>query len=246
MNLLDKITLKSFLAALVRQAHSLPADLQQEINAIAKSLSAKLFQLDLLTEDYPLLEKDYIAARGILQDDGERLRSSVVEENPVVEISDEQLLNLASEILSAEDSVSVAKQAYAESTEFRQLLAQLLPQTSSYTIPILNLIGKYCITTEAGQKVYDLIHPKLLEEQPVELDFTGVEVAAPPFLNFAIGQLLKDIPPETINCILHRKNLNSLDEEALEFIIDDCQQYYSDSEFRSRVDQVIYELESAL
>ncbi|NES23342.1 MAG: STAS-like domain-containing protein [Symploca sp. SIO3E6] len=245
MNLLDKITLKSFLAALVRQACSLPGDLQQEVNAIAKTLSAKLSHLDLLTEDYPLLEQDYLAARAILQDDGDRLRSSVVEEKPSVEITDEQLLNLASEILSAKDSVSFAKQAYAESPEFRQLLAQLLPQTSSYTINILDLIGKYCITTEAGQRVYDLIHPKLLEEQPVELDFTGVEIAAPPFLNFAIGQLLKDIPPETINRLLPRKNLNPLDEESLEFIIDDCQQYYSDSEFRSRVDQVIYELATA-
>ncbi|NER51337.1 MAG: STAS-like domain-containing protein [Symploca sp. SIO1A3] len=102
------------------------------------------------------------------------------------------------------------------------------------------------MTTEDGQRVYDLIHPKLLEEQPVELDFTGVEIAAPPFLNFAIGQLLKDIQPEAINRLLPRRNLNPLDEEALAFIIDECQQYYSDPEFRSRVDQVIYELASAL
>ncbi|NET57506.1 MAG: STAS-like domain-containing protein [Symploca sp. SIO2E6] len=122
----------------------------------------------------------------------------------------------------------------------------MLPQTSSYTINILDLIGKYCMTTEDGQRVYDLIHPKLLEEQPVELDFTGVEIAASPFLNFAIGQLLKDIPLETINRLLTKKNLNSLDEEALELIIDDCQRYYSDSKFRSRVDQVIYELANTL
>ena len=246
MNLLDKITLKSFLAALVCQGDSLPADLQQQVNAIAKTLSAKLSQLDVLTESYPPLEEEYLEARGILQDDGERLRSSVVAENPSVEISDEQLLNIASEILSAEDSVSFAKKAYIESTEFRQLLDKLLPQTSSYTINILDLIGKYCMTTEDGQRVYDLIHPKLLEEQPVELDFTGVEIAAPPFLNFAIGQLLKDVQPETINHLLHKKNLNPLDEEALEFIIDDCQQYYSEPEFRSRVDQVIAELASVL
>ena len=50
--------------------------------------------------------EDYIAVRRLLQDDGDRFRSSVVAENPSVEISDEQLLNLASEILAAEDSVS--------------------------------------------------------------------------------------------------------------------------------------------
>ncbi|NEP11136.1 MAG: STAS-like domain-containing protein [Symploca sp. SIO2C1] len=97
------------------------------------------------------------------------------------------------------------------------------------------------MTTEDGQKVYDLIHPKLLEEQPVELDFTGVEIAAPPFLNFAIGQLLKDIAPESIELLLKVSNLNPLGSRGLKLVIENSKQYYSEPQFRSRVDQVIKE-----
>jgi hypothetical protein len=155
-------------------------------------------------------------------------------------------MNLALEVLTAEDSVSFAKKAYTESNQLRQLFSQQLSQTSSYTINILDLIGEYCITTEDGQTLYDLIHPKLLENQPVELDFTGVEIAAPPFLNFAIGQLLRDNQPESIDRLLQRKNLNPLDEETLQLIIDDCKRYYSEPDFRSRVEQVMCELASTL
>lgn len=246
MNSLDKLTLKSFLAALIRQDNSLPDDLQKQVNEIGKSLSSDVSQLDVLTERYPPLEQEYMDARCAIQNDGERFRSSALEEYSSTEISDEQLMNFAFEVLTAEDSVSFAKKAYTESSKLRQLFSQLLSQTSSYTIKIFDLIGQYCITTEDGQTVYDLIHPKLLENQPVELDFTGVEIAAPPFLNFAIGQLLRDIHPESIDRLLQVSNLNPLDEETLELIIDDCKRYYSEPDFRSRVEQVICELASTL
>jgi hypothetical protein len=241
MNSLDKITLKSFLAALIRQNNSLPDALQKQVNKIGKALSSDISQLDALTENYPPLEQEYMDARCALQNDGERFRSSALEENSSIDISDEQLMNLALEVLTAEDSVSFAKKVCTESSEIRQLLSQLLSQTSSYTINILDLIGQYCIATEDGQMVYDLIHPKLLENQPVELDFTGVEIAGPPFLNFAIGQLLRDIQPESIDRLLKVSNLNPLGSRTLKLVIENSKQYYSDPEFRSRVDRVIKE-----
>ena len=80
-----------------------------------------------------------------------------------------------------------------------------------------------------------------MENQPVELDFTGVEIAAPPFLNFAIGQLLRDIQPESIDCLLKVSNLNPLGSRGLKLVIENSKQYYSDPAFRSRVDRVIKE-----
>jgi hypothetical protein len=241
MNSLDKITLKSFLAALIRQDNSLPDDLQKQVNEIGKTLSSNISQLDALTERYSPLEQEYMDARCALQNDGERFRSSALDEKSSIDISDEKLVNFSFVVFTAEDSVTFAKKFYAESSELRQLLSQLLPQTHSYTIKILDLIGQYCIATEDGQMVYDLIHPKLLENRPVELDFAGVEIAVPPFLNFAIGQLLKDIQAGSIDRLLKVSNLNPLGSRTLKLVIENSKQYYSDPEFRSRVDRVIKE-----
>ena len=61
------------------------------------------------------------------------------------------------------------------------------------TYKVYDLIGEFATTVQAGQQVYDLIHPELLAGRFVELDFAQVRLTAPPFLNTAIGDLLADI-----------------------------------------------------
>ncbi|GAA6617408.1 STAS-like domain-containing protein [Scytonema sp. NUACC26] len=80
---------------------------------------------------------------------------------------------------------------------------------------IFTLIGKNCITPGDGQRVYDLVHPELLADLPVELDFAGVEIFASPFFNFAIGQLLRDIPPSHLKRLLKVSNLNQVGKQIL-------------------------------
>ncbi|TBR57266.1 hypothetical protein B4U84_14630 [Westiellopsis prolifica IICB1] len=106
---------------------------------------------------------------------------------------------------------------------------------------ILTLIGKNCITPDDGQKVYDIVHTELLTLHEVELDFAGVEIFASPFFNFAIGQLLRDIQPETLNRLLKFSNLNTVGKQILKLVIENSKRYYSDPDFRTRVDQVISE-----
>lgn len=106
---------------------------------------------------------------------------------------------------------------------------------------ILNLVGKNCITPGDGQKVYELVHPELLADRPVELDFAGVKIFASPFFNFAIGQLLRDIEPENLNRLLKVSNLNQVGKQILKLVIENSKRYYSDPDYRSRVDQVISE-----
>lgn len=36
---------------------------------------------------------------------------------------------------------------------------------------IIDLIGSYCIARQDGEKIYDLIHPELVADHPVELNF---------------------------------------------------------------------------
>jgi hypothetical protein len=106
---------------------------------------------------------------------------------------------------------------------------------------IQTIIGENCMTPDDGQKVYDLIHPELVADVPVELDFTGVNICISPFFNFAIGQLLRDIKPETLNNLLKTSNLNPVGRQVLKLVIENAKQYYSDDNFRQTVDRVLTE-----
>ncbi len=106
---------------------------------------------------------------------------------------------------------------------------------------IFDLVGKYAISAESGQKVYDQIHPVLFSGNPVELDFTEVQVFASPFFNFAIGHLLKDIPAENLNQLVEFTTISSEGWNVLERVIANAKHYYSDEQFRNAVDAVITE-----
>ncbi|WP_353930967.1 hypothetical protein WJM97_22355 [Okeanomitos corallinicola TIOX110] len=135
MNNIDKLTLKALLAALMRLEEPLPDDLQNQLKEISKTWPPDVDKLDALTEIYPPLEDEYLEARSILQNDGERFRSSGVQTvnetvNETVVLSDEKLINLALQIFSSEDSVNSLNQAYTESSPIGQFLFQLRRQTS--------------------------------------------------------------------------------------------------------------------
>ncbi|HAX78108.1 MAG TPA: hypothetical protein DCY88_20390 [Cyanobacteria bacterium UBA11372] len=106
---------------------------------------------------------------------------------------------------------------------------------------IHDLIGKACMTPDEGQKVYDLIYPELVANRPVELDFARVEIFASPFFNFAIGQLLRDISPDTLNRLLKFSHLNPVGRHVLTRVIENSKQYYSNENTRKAVDEVVSE-----
>lgn len=106
---------------------------------------------------------------------------------------------------------------------------------------IFDLVGKYAISAESGQKVYEQIHPVLLSGNPVELDFTGVQVFASPFFNFAIGHLLKDIRADNLNRLVEFTAISSEGWNVLERVIANAKHYYSDEQFRNAVDAALTE-----
>lgn len=103
------------------------------------------------------------------------------------------------------------------------------------------VIGEYCITLEDGQKVYELIHPQLIDGLSVELDFTRVKVFASPFFNFGIGQLLEDLQVDELNRLLKFTNLNAVGTSVLQRVIQNAKRYYSDEHFHNAVDEVLAE-----
>ncbi|MEG4629799.1 STAS-like domain-containing protein [Microcoleus sp. AR_TQ3_B6] len=102
------------------------------------------------------------------------------------------------------------------------------------------LIGKTCMTPDDGMKVYELTYPELRAEHAVELDFAGVEIFASPFFNFAIGQLLRDISPDTLNRLLKFSHLNSVGNQILKQVIKNSKRYYAaDDATRNAINEIV-------
>lgn len=129
MDSLDAITLKSFLAALMRLDDSLSAEVQNQLNESADTFPANISTLHKLAKSYSPLEHEYMEARVVLQDDGERLRFVVPTDNPI-QVSEQQIINFVTEVLQSPDSVNLAKQKAQESSELGQLLFELKRRTS--------------------------------------------------------------------------------------------------------------------
>jgi hypothetical protein len=110
---------------------------------------------------------------------------------------------------------------------------------------IYEITGEFATDADSGQHFYDLIYPQLLAGQPVELDFTGVNVFASAFFNFAIGQLLQDIFPEQLNECLKVTNLSPNGRNILKRVIDNAKHYYSDPQYQQAVDTVLEEYASS-
>ena len=104
---------------------------------------------------------------------------------------------------------------------------------------VRELVGDICITLSAGQSVYDLIHPVLARKERVELDFSGVQIVASPFLNASIGQLLRDVSTIDLNTYLGIKSLPSFVAPVLKQVIDNAKLYYGDVHLSEAVDETV-------
>lgn len=113
-------------------------------------------------------------------------------------------------------------------------------------IDVHKIIGENCITLEDGQKIFDLIHPELTVGNAVELDFENVTVLASPFLNAAIGRLLKDIKPSNLNRLLKITNLVPTGLAVLRRVIENSKEYYSNPNVRKAVDEILFEQSESL
>lgn len=103
---------------------------------------------------------------------------------------------------------------------------------------IYNLIGTYCVTPLSGQKIYEIIHPVLIDGTAVELNFLGVKAYAAPFFNYAIGQLLKEISDKDVNRLVKFSNLSSTGTNVLQMVMNSARRYYTDDSYRQAVHEI--------
>ncbi len=106
-------------------------------------------------------------------------------------------------------------------------------------VEIKSLVGDSCVTSEDGQRVYDEIYPKLSAGESVCLNFSEVRVFASPFFNFAIGQLLKDLEPESLNQLLKVKNIKTDGLLVWERVVKNAKEYYKNPEAKIAVDEIL-------
>lgn len=92
-------------------------------------------------------------------------------------------------------------------------------------IKVYDVVSEYAVTGEDGQKLYNEIHPLLVQNQLIELDFSNVKIYSSQFFNFAFGQLLKDVSADVINEI-EFTNITDDGWSVLEFIMSRAKKYY--------------------
>ncbi len=122
----DVVTLKAFLAALMRLEDSLSTDLQNHCNEIGKTFPTDIAKIHTLVKDYSPLKQEYMDARVAMQEGTQQPGQN----ESSIENGDEKLINFAVEVLNATDSVNLVKKTYTESTELGAILFKLRRQTS--------------------------------------------------------------------------------------------------------------------
>ena len=139
MDSLDTITLKAFIAALMRLDDSLPADLQTQLGEVGKTFPSDICQLHTLAKNYSPLAQEYMDARLALQKDGDHVQLLINEPDDSAHITNEKIINFAVEVFKANDSVNLVKTKAQESSVLGQVLFQLRRQTSFMVRDIQNI-----------------------------------------------------------------------------------------------------------
>jgi len=106
-------------------------------------------------------------------------------------------------------------------------------------LSVKSVVGTLCITHDAGQKVFDQIHPELSSGREVTIDFDGVSIYASPFFNAAIGQLLKDLKPDDLNRLLKVANLSDDGMSVVRRVIENAKNYYDDPNYRKHLEAAL-------
>ena len=99
------------------------------------------------------------------------------------------------------------------------------------TINVLSIVGsEYCVSTEDGEKVYELIKKAISGKRKIEISFLNTELVTASFLMPAIGELYKDFSDEEIAQYLSVKDLTRSGAISLKNVINAMKYYLKDPE----------------
>lgn len=103
--------------------------------------------------------------------------------------------------------------------------------------------SELAVSTENGEKVFEIVDSYLMNKEKVELDFAGITIMITAFLNAAIGKLYgkKEYTPEFLNEFLKLENVDKEDRSLFKDVIQRAKEYFADKEdFEKNSNNAIY------
>lgn len=101
-------------------------------------------------------------------------------------------------------------------------------------LKVKDIIGTdLAVSTENGQKVYEIIERNLDNNNKIVLNFEGITILITAFLNAAIGSLFKNqkYTPDFLNENVLLTNIDSNDAYLFIEVINRAKEYFSDKDF---------------
>lgn len=103
--------------------------------------------------------------------------------------------------------------------------------------------SELAVSTENGEKVFEIVDSYLMNKEKVELDFGGITIMITAFLNAAIGKLYgkKEYTPEFLNEYLKLENVDKEDRSLFKDVIQRAKEYFANKEdFEKNSNNAIY------
>lgn len=86
------------------------------------------------------------------------------------------------------------------------------------------------VSSDDGQKLYDVIAPLVRQNKRVRLSFEKIEIMISAFLNAAIGQLYGEFPEDKIRSLFGVQDMSQEDLVLLKHVVDNAKLYFAHRE----------------
>lgn len=113
-------------------------------------------------------------------------------------------------------------------------------------IKVNEIIGKAALSMAKGNQLYEVIIPRIQQEDQLIINFEKVDTFATLFFNTSIGKLLKDYKPEELHEKVVFTNLNPVGSKLLKRSIKNSSDYFQNASMREAVDKIIPDIEGDL
>lgn len=108
--------------------------------------------------------------------------------------------------------------------------------SSANNIKVRELLNShFAVSTEDGEKLFELINKDFRKKKNVVVDFSNIELIVSTFLNASIGQLYGLYSTEFIQQYLSVQNMTNEDLAILKKVTDRAKEYFKDKRGFDRV-----------
>jgi hypothetical protein len=104
-------------------------------------------------------------------------------------------------------------------------------------VSVIEYVGPLAITTEDGEKLFQLLEKALSQGIAIDLDFEGVTTLTSVFLNAAIGHLYSGLSEEVVQSKLTFTGLAEEDRELVALVTERAKEFYADPAVRQALEE---------